>query len=64
MQCAHTILMVRPAAFGFDPETAGDNFFQQESELSYEEVHTAAVREFDAMVAGLPVFRWCHLQTG
>ncbi len=53
MQCAHTILMVRPAAFGFNAETAADNFFQHQVPSSSEEIHHRAVKEFDAMVEGL-----------
>ncbi|HVG12314.1 MAG TPA: arginine deiminase-related protein [Flavisolibacter sp.] len=53
MQCAHTILMVRPAAFGFNTETAADNFFQHQGRASSDEVHYCAVKEFDAMVEGL-----------
>lgn len=48
MQTADTILMVRPAAFGFNEQTAANNYFQQQTN---EPVHDKAVREFDAMVA-------------
>lgn len=46
--------MVRPAAFGFNPETAATNSFQkQNAELSRREVQIRAKREFDLMVERL-----------
>lgn len=50
MQCTSHILMVRPAAFGYDPETAASNAFQQESELGAEALARQARTEFDGMV--------------
>jgi hypothetical protein len=48
---ASLILMVRPAAFGFDPDTAADNAFQKpDATLSASEIHTAALQEFDTVV--------------
>ena len=48
-QITDTVLMVRPAAFGFNPETAVTNHFQQKrgSEIGIAE---AARREFDGLV--------------
>lgn len=49
-----TILMVRPAAFGFNTETAKNNFFQSNpSGQSKESIQQNALKEFDAMVAVL-----------
>lgn len=45
-QQPHTLLMVRPASFGFNPETASSNRFQSEHNLVLEN----AVNEFDKMV--------------
>ena len=46
--------MVRPAAFGFNPETASSNAFQNENrELSRREIGLRARREFDLMVERL-----------
>jgi hypothetical protein len=48
------ILMVRPAHFAFNEETAVNNAFQQrEGALSPDAVRKKAVAEFDAMVQGL-----------
>ncbi|HZH00771.1 MAG TPA: arginine deiminase-related protein [Flavisolibacter sp.] len=50
MQTADTILMVRPAAFVFNEQTAANNYFQQQTDGP---VHDKALQEFDAMVATL-----------
>jgi hypothetical protein len=50
MQTADTILMVRPAAFGFNEQTATNNYFQHRTVAP---VHEKAVQEFDTMVATL-----------
>ncbi len=48
-QTTNTILMVRPANFGYNPETAQDNAFQEkDGTLTVEEVKEAGRREFDA----------------
>lgn len=53
-QTTHTLLMVRPANFGFNPETADNNAFQSnETALSREEISAKAQMEFDAMADGL-----------
>jgi hypothetical protein len=60
MQCASRILMVRPAAFGYNEQTAVNNHFQQAS-LPAKDVQQKALAEFDAMVqtlagAGIEVY--------
>lgn len=45
-----TVLMVRPAAFGYSSEAAATNVFQQRPEATPEEVSSTAIREFDRMV--------------
>lgn len=50
MHIASTILMVRPAAFGFNEETAANNYFQQHPGISKEELQQKALTEFDQMV--------------
>lgn len=50
MPLASTILMIRPAAFGFNEETENDNFFQFNSTTSKEELQQKAEKEFDKMV--------------
>ncbi len=47
-QVASTILMIRPAAFGFNAETAANNVFQSATSLSQKQVQKKAVEEFDA----------------
>jgi len=53
-QITDTILMVRPASFGFNPETAANNAFQNEAtseDLS--DIKVQALREFDDMVTAI-----------
>jgi len=53
MSCsARSVVMVRPAAFGFNPQTASTNVFQ-EAGAEGTDVHAAALREFDACVKAL-----------
>ena len=53
-QIADTLLMVRPANFGFNPETAESNAFQvNEQKLSMEAIKETAKKEFDAFVKKL-----------
>jgi hypothetical protein len=55
-QTASTVLMVRPVAFGFNPETADSNRFQSRSgahATDATDVATAACREFDALARAL-----------
>lgn len=42
--------MIRPAAFGFNPQTATDNLFQQRTGVSSEALQQNAIAEFDNMV--------------
>lgn len=50
-QITDTILMVRPAHFGFNAETAENNAFQSnDTDLSQAEISRLAIGEFDAMV--------------
>lgn len=51
MQTSDTILMVRPARFGFNAETAENNFYQKRDERSAVEISALARREFDGFVA-------------
>jgi hypothetical protein len=53
MPLASTILMVRPAAFGFNTETATNNYFQTIPGTSKEELQQTALAEFDNMVQTL-----------
>jgi hypothetical protein len=50
-QCARAVLLVRPASFGYNGETAASNRFQRPAQWP----HTAARAraEFDALVAGI-----------
>ena len=45
--------MIRPAAFGYNAETAANNFFQSNPSHSREELQQLALKEFDHMVAVL-----------
>jgi hypothetical protein len=48
-----TVLMVRPARFAFNTQTAVSNFFQVSGEGPEEEIHNKALSEFDAFVKKL-----------
>ncbi|MBK7812126.1 MAG: amidinotransferase [Saprospiraceae bacterium] len=51
-QLSSRVIMVRPAHFGFNPETALNNKFQTNvSEISATDVNQKAIAEFDNMVA-------------
>ena len=51
LQSASSILMIRPAGFGFNEETAETNVFQNRIEgVSRDELQERAVSEFDALV--------------
>ena len=52
-QLANTVLMIRPARFESNPQTAASNRFQGRSERTPEQQHVAAMAEFDALVAEL-----------
>jgi hypothetical protein len=51
-QASGTVLMVRPARFGANPETAASNFFQTAAPAD-EAVAARAQREFDALATNL-----------
>jgi hypothetical protein len=51
-QSAAAVLMVRPAAFGFNPQTASSNAFQQVAAANAD-VAAQAMVEFDALAAAL-----------
>lgn len=53
MPLASTILMVRPAAFGFNTETAANNYFQSNPGIGEDEIQKKALEEFDGMVQTL-----------
>jgi hypothetical protein len=42
--------MIRPAAFGFNEETAANNYFQSNPDISKEDLQERALLEFDNMV--------------
>jgi hypothetical protein len=50
LQTTSRILMVRPAAFGYNIETAANNTFQHVPELGQEVVKSLAIEEFDKLV--------------
>lgn len=50
-QCASSVLLVRPTGFGFDPETAASNTFQQR--ITDPEVKRKAAEEFDGLLEAL-----------
>lgn len=50
-QAPSTVLMVRPAHFGFNPLTASSNAFQRNDiDMSMHEIQSAALKEFDGFV--------------
>ena len=53
MPAASTILMVRPAAFGYNEETAANNFFQQRSAGTGQALQKQALAEFDRLAEQL-----------
>jgi hypothetical protein len=53
MQTTDTVLMIRPAAFRSNPETAGSNAFQDLDAMPPAEAAGAAVAEFEAAVTAL-----------
>lgn len=55
-QITDTVLMIEPVAFGFNQQTAVNNFFQQNDSLSAESVHERALEEFRNMVEKLRKF--------
>jgi len=47
MQNTNSIIMVRPACFGWNAETAESNHFQHVSHMGLSEIHSNALLEFD-----------------
>jgi hypothetical protein len=53
-QVTDTILMIRPVRFGYNPQTAGNNSFQNAEGSEHEQaIQAAALAEFDAFVEKL-----------
>jgi hypothetical protein len=52
-QCADAVLMVRPAAFDYNVETAASNRMQRRGELATEEAAARAKAEFDRLASAL-----------
>ncbi|MGF1910085.1 arginine deiminase-related protein [Vibrio kasasachensis] len=50
---ANCVVMVPPKEFGFNPETAKDNEFQQGSTLAIDELRAQVMQEFESMVSQL-----------
>jgi hypothetical protein len=50
MTAASSVLMIRPAAFGFNPQTAESNVFQHEEEVIGSYISEKARNEFDCML--------------
>lgn len=48
-QTTNELLMIEPAAFGFNSQTAANNYFQQKGELSASELKQVALAEFAGM---------------
>ena len=44
------VLMVRPVCFGYNEETAVNNYYQKKDKKSVREIQEEALEEFDTMV--------------
>jgi hypothetical protein len=55
MALTSTILMIRPANFGFNPETAANNYFQSLINTEADQLQKKALEEFDQMVQDLSI---------
>lgn len=53
IQTTNNILVVRPASFGFNQETAGSNSFQKQLNENAEEIRIKKLNEFEAFVEEL-----------
>ena len=53
MSIASTILMIRPAAFAFNEQTAANNFFQSRDAAGNADLQQQVLAEFDNMVQRL-----------
>jgi len=51
IQAAQAVLMIRPVRFGFNAETAVDNHFQHQCQLTDAEMQARALKEFNNYVA-------------
>ncbi|MDR2085937.1 MAG: amidinotransferase [Dysgonamonadaceae bacterium] len=49
-QTTNTLLMIEPVAFGFNPQTAKDNYFQQFAHSPQSSIQEKALREFNQMI--------------
>ncbi len=49
-QTTNTLLMVQPVAFGFNQQTAGNNYFQQQDDMDVTTIQEQALDEFNRMV--------------
>jgi hypothetical protein len=52
-QTTDTILMIEPVSFGYNAQTATNNYFQQNDDLSSADVQKLALEEFNQMVEKL-----------
>lgn len=52
-QSAACVLLVRPAAFGYNPDTATTNHFQRQADAQPQPLQRRALAEFDALAAAL-----------
>ncbi|MDE2050663.1 MAG: amidinotransferase [Gammaproteobacteria bacterium] len=52
-QCAEAVLVVRPASFGYNPETAATNRFQRQASGAADADAQAACRELDGLAGAL-----------
>jgi len=52
-QCADGVLMVRPKAFGYNPETAHTNTFQSPPQPGSGDAHAAARQEFERLAQAI-----------
>lgn len=52
-QSTNTLLMIEPIAFGFNPQTAENNYFQQNDNTESTKLQEQALLEFNASVAKL-----------
>jgi hypothetical protein len=52
-QCADAVLMVRPAAFGFNPDTAATNSFQKVPATDGGDAQSEALKEFSQLAQAL-----------
>jgi len=52
-QTTSDVIMIRPASFGFNAETAENNAFQHIPQLDQQEIRRRAIQEFDELVSKL-----------